>query len=78
MKTNREEIAKIVEENLFVDSFKIVDEADLMTDLGADSLDVVQIVIDIEKLYDIIIGDDDAITLRTFGDLVTYIDNRCP
>lgn len=73
--TNRERIESIVNKDLGLDQ-DISDDANLMDDLGADSLDVVGIVIGIENEFNIEIGDDAAINLKTFGDLVTYVTGR--
>jgi acyl carrier protein len=76
--TNRELIRDIVATDLGFpsDDQEIDDNANFMEDLGADSLDVVQIIIQVENQFNIDIDDNDAIELRCFGDLVAYVNKR--
>ena len=49
--------------------------SNLMSDLGADSLDAVELIMEMEKEFGIIIPDEDAEMIRTVGDIVRYIEN---
>lgn len=59
------------------DNNEVSDESSLLDDYGADSLDVIQIVMELERQFGIDIDDEDAMQLRTVGDFVQYIDRRC-
>jgi acyl carrier protein len=69
-------VKKIVAEQLQVDPEQIVNEASFMEDLGADSLDVVELVMALEEEFDLEIPDEDAEKIATVGDAVTYIDDK--
>lgn len=67
---------KIIMERLGVDEEKIVDNASFQNDLGADSLDVVELVMEIEDEFDIEIPDENAETFKTVCDVVNYIESK--
>ena len=69
-----EKVKKIVADKLSVDEAKITEAAKFTDDLGADSLDVVEFVMEVEKEFNITIPDDEATKLLTVGDAVKYID----
>ena len=66
-------VKKIVVENLGVDEDKVADNASFIDDLGADSLDTVELVMAFEEEFGIEIPDDAAETIQTFGDAVSFI-----
>lgn len=68
-----EEIKRIVVEKLQVDEKQVTQEANFIEDLGADSLDTVELVMDLEEHFEIEIPDEDAEKLRTVNDAVEYI-----
>lgn len=68
-----EEIKRIVVEKLQVDEKQVTQEANFIEDLGADSLDTVELVMDLEEHFEIEIPDEDAEKLRTVSDAVEYI-----
>ena len=68
-------VKKIVVEHLNVDESKM-DEASFIDDLGADSLDTVELVMAFEEEFDIEIPDDAAETIQTFGDAVKFINDK--
>ncbi len=72
--TTFEKVKKIVIEKLGVPEDKVTEDAKFINDLGADSLDVVEFVMEVEKEFDITISDEDATKLNTVGDAVKYID----
>ena len=75
-KQDKEEVIRlkeIIAENLGIKIDAIKDESNLVNDLGADSLNQVEIVIAIEKEFDIEISDEDADTLLTVGELKQHI-----
>ncbi len=66
-------VKKIVVEHLGVDEAKISDTANFIDDLGADSLDTVELVMAFEEEFEIEIPDDAAENIQTFGDAVNFI-----
>tara|TARA_R100000008_G_C3586139_1_gene172462 strand:- start:3036 stop:3251 length:216 start_codon:yes stop_codon:yes gene_type:complete len=68
-------LERILAERLDVDADSISDEKNIVEDLGADSLSVVEIIMDIESEFDISIPDEDAEELHTVGQLREYIEN---
>ncbi|NCN40989.1 acyl carrier protein [bacterium] len=69
-------VAKIIEEQLGVDQEKIKPEASFIDDLGADSLDIVELVMAMEEEFDIEIPDEDAEKLKTVSDVTTYLTSK--
>ncbi len=72
----QDKIVKIIAEKFDVDPVEIVPEASLIDDLGADSLDLVELVMTIEEEFDIEIPDDDTKNLVTVKDAVAYINDH--
>ena len=68
-----DKVKKIIAEKLSVDLDEIVPEASFVDDLGADSLDLVELIMSMEEEFDIEISDDDAENLVTFQDAIDYI-----
>ncbi len=66
-------IRALVAEQLGVDPAAMRSDANILEDLGADSLDVVEMVMAIEEAFDIEIGDEDAEAMRTLGDVESYV-----
>lgn len=71
-----EEIKRIVVDKLQVDEKQVTEEASFIEDLGADSLDTVELVMDLEEHFQIEIPDEDAEKLKTVKDAVTYITTK--
>jgi acyl carrier protein len=71
-----ERVRKIVVEQLAVDPDKVVDGAGFIDDLGADSLDVVEIVMAFEQEFGCDISDDDALRILTVGDAVKFLEKN--
>ena len=72
----REKIKKIVVENLGVSEDQVTDDAQFSQDLGADSLDQVELVMSLEEEFGAEIRDEDADSLNTVGDAIAYIEKR--
>ena len=73
-----ERVKKIVIEHLGVDADKVVDNANFIEDLGADSLDTVELVMAFEEVFGVEVPDEDAEKLLTVGDVTKYIENKAP
>ena len=74
MSTVAERVKKIVIEHLGVEEAKVVTTASFIDDLGADSLDTVELVMAFEEEFNIEIPDDAAEKIQTVGDAVTFIE----
>jgi acyl carrier protein len=74
MSDTAERVKKIVIEHLNADADKVTDTASFIEDLGADSLDTVELVMAFEEEFGIEIPDDAAESIVTVGDAVKYID----
>ena len=71
-----EKVKDIIVEELGVEREKLTPGASFMVDLGADSLDTVELVMAFEKEFDIDIPDEDAEKLRTVGDAMNYLHQK--
>jgi acyl carrier protein len=71
-----ERVKQIVAEQLGVDEDQVTPEASFMDDLGADSLDTVELVMALEEEFDIEISDEDAEKIQTVQDAVDYISEH--
>jgi acyl carrier protein len=71
-----ERVKKIVVEHLGVDADKVVEAANFIDDLGADSLDTVELVMAFEEEFSVEIPDDAAETIQTVGDAVKFISKQ--
>lgn len=71
-----ERVTKIIVDRLGVEEFQVTLEASFKDDLGADSLDVVELVMELEDEFDMEISDEEAEKIVTVGDAVNYIKSR--
>lgn len=69
-------VKKIIVETLGADESQIQNDSSFTNDLGADSLDSVELVIECEKEFDIEIPDEDAEKINTVGDAIKYIESK--
>jgi acyl carrier protein len=69
-----ERVRKIIVEHLGVDADKVIDNANFMEDLGADSLDTVELVMAFEEEFGVEIPDDAAETIVTVGDAIKFLE----
>ena len=74
--TTEQRIQEIIVEKLGVDPSDVVREASFTNDLGADSLDTVELIMEFEKEFDMTIPDEDAEQIGTVGDAVDYVDSK--
>ena len=70
-----EKIRAILSEQLDVEEDEITMESNIAEDLGADSLDVVDLIMSIEDEFEIEVPDDQVENIKTVGDVVNYIEN---
>jgi len=70
----RQKVAEIIVKKLGVEESQITDDANFTKDLGADSLDTVELIMEFEKEFDITIEDTDAEKIQTVKDVVSYLD----
>lgn len=76
MSDTADRVKKIVVEHLGVEPEKVIDSANFIDDLGADSLDTVELVMAFEEEFGVEIPDDAAETIRTVGDAVSFLDKK--
>lgn len=69
-----DKIREIIAKQLDVDAEKITMESKLIEDLKADSLDIVELIMDLEQEFDIEIPDDELPKVHTVGDIVSYVE----
>jgi acyl carrier protein len=72
----RDRIHQILRRQLGVDDSELLPDADLQEDLGADSLDVVELVMAFEESFHLLVPDEDLEHLRTLGDIERYFEKR--
>jgi len=72
--TTQERVIKVIIEELGVKEKEVKPESIFIEDLGADSLDTVELIMALEEEFGIEIPDDDAEKAKTVGDVITYID----
>jgi acyl carrier protein len=71
-----EDIKEVVVEQLSVKAEEVKEDSKFVEDLGADSLDVVELVMALEEKFDIEIPDDEAEKIQTVKDVVSYIESK--
>jgi acyl carrier protein len=76
MKEITEKVKQIISEQLGVEEAEVTPSASFVDDLGADSLDTVELVMALEEHFDIEIPDEDAEKIRTVQDAIDYIDKH--
>ena len=69
-------LKNILEAQLDIDPSEITESTSIMEDLGADSLDIVELMMTVEEEFDITIEDSDAQLFKTVGDVVNYIEAK--
>ena len=72
----QEKVKDIIVEQLGVDAGQVTPEAKFVEDLGADSLDTVELVMAFEEEFGIEVPDEDAEKLQTVGDVLRYVEER--
>jgi acyl carrier protein len=72
----RSKVISIIVDKLSVEETEVTDGASFTNDLGADSLDTVELIMEFEKEFNIAIPDDQAETIQTVGDAISYIEKN--
>lgn len=75
-RSTEELIIEIIVEQLDVDANEVTPESSFIDDLNADSLDLVELVMHMEEVFNVEIPDEDAESIRTVQDAINYIDNH--
>lgn len=73
MADTADKVKEIIVSKLGVDASQVTPEASFANDLGADSLDTVELVMEFEKAFNIQIPDEDAEKIQTVGDVINYL-----
>lgn len=71
-----EKLIEMLAEQLDIEAADITEKTDIIDDLGADSLDVVDLVMSLEDEFDVEIPDEDIENIRTVGELAKYLEDR--
>ncbi|MDO4707741.1 MAG: acyl carrier protein [Porphyromonadaceae bacterium] len=71
-----EKVREIIVDKLNCDASEVTREANFSSDLGADSLDTVELIMDFEKEFGMSIPDEDAQQIKTVGDAISYIESK--
>ena len=74
--SSNDKVKNIVVDKLGVEESRVVPEANFLDDLGADSLDIVELIMEFEEEFNIEIPDEDAETITTVGAALDYIDKH--
>lgn len=69
-------VKRIIVDRLGVDESEVTPEASFKDDLGADSLDIVELVMELEDEFDLEISDEDAEKISTVGEVISYIESH--
>ena len=71
-----DKLKELVVDQLGVDDDEVTTEATIQEDLGADSLDLVDLVMSVEEEFGVKVADEDLENIKTVGDIVNYIEDR--
>tara|TARA_B100001741_G_C16505862_1_gene577067 strand:- start:943 stop:1179 length:237 start_codon:yes stop_codon:yes gene_type:complete len=69
-------VKAIIVDKLVIDESEVTENSNFMSDLGADSLDTVELIMEFEKEFDLQIPDDEAEKITTVGEAIKYIEER--
>ena len=72
----QQKITEIIVKKLGVEETQVTNEANFTKDLGADSLDTVELIMELEKEFDLQIEDSDAEKLQTVGDVIKFLQEK--
>lgn len=69
-------VKEIIVDKLSVDENEVIETAEFSKDLGADSLDTVELIMEFEKVFDLTIPEEEANKIATVGDAIAYIEEH--
>ena len=69
-------VKAIIVDKLVIDESEVTNESNFMSDLGADSLDTVELIMEFEKEFDVQIPDDEAEKITTVGEAIKYLEDQ--
>ena len=69
-------VKAIIVDKLVIDESEVTNDSNFMSDLGADSLDTVELIMEFEKEFDLQIPDDEAEKITTVGEAIKYIESK--
>ena len=69
-------VKAIIVDKLVIDESEVTNDSNFMSDLGADSLDTVELIMEFEKEFDLQIPDDEAEKITTVGEAIKYIEEK--
>ena len=69
-------VKAIIVEKLVIDESEVTNDSNFMSDLGADSLDTVELIMEFEKEFDLQIPDDEAEKITTVGEAIKYVEDN--
>ena len=72
----KSKVVEIIVKKLGVEESQVTDQANFTKDLGADSLDTVELIMEFEKEFEITIEDSDAEKIQTVGDVINYLESK--
>lgn len=71
-----DKVKKLLADQLNIDAEKITEKSKVIDDLGADSLDVVEMLMTLEDEFNVTVSDEESVALKTVGDIVKLIDSK--
>ena len=71
-----DKVKKLLADQLNIDAGKITENSKVIDDLGADSLDVVEMLMTLEAEFNVTVTDEESVNLKTVGDIVKLIDSK--
>ena len=71
-----DKVKELLADQLNIDSEKITENSKVIEDLGADSLDVVEMLMTLEDEFSVTVSDEESVGLKTVGDIVNYIEEN--
>ena len=76
MATVADRVTKIIVDKLGVDESEVLTDAHVINDLGSDSLDTVELIMEFEKEFEVAIPDDQAENIQTVGQAIAYLEKK--
>jgi acyl carrier protein len=71
-----EKLKKLIAENMDVNESDITRESNFVEDFGVDSLEMVELVVELEQQFNVLITNEELATVKTFGDLLNFVEKK--